>query len=290
MVLRRWKQAWWLALALALVSHLGAAQTEAELAGTWRGTIGTVEPLEIAVRLERVEAAWSGTIAIPADAEVELPLEEVAVDEDEVRFAVAGLRAAATFEGTLVDGRIEGTFRRNGEELPFRLQRHEEPAPDEPAPVEPAPDEPSPDEQAPGEAYQDPRGRFSVPIPAGWTLMEREDHVVLSDPDDAIRIALAVVDEDDLEAAIEEAWSRAEPRFDQPVAERIEPSPDPGVDEMLVIRYESEPGLVWQAIARLHEGTAHVVVIAAELEVAQQRDAQIDVILSGYRIVDIVDP
>jgi hypothetical protein len=310
MVLRRLKRMGWLALLLAL-AHAGAAQAEPDVGGIWRGTIGTVEPLEFEVRLERLDEAWSGTIAIPAEAAVALPLEDVTVRDDEVRFAVAGLRGSATFHGDLMNGRIEGTFAHQGEELPFELLRSDEaataapieaPAPNEPEPEAPAPDEleregmpgaepadPEAPEPADEETFDDSEGRFSVPVPAGWTVREYADHVVLSDPDAAIRIAMVIVEEEDLEAAIEEAWSRAEPRFDQPVDERIEPTADPGVEAVLVIHYQSEPGLIWQAIARLHDGTAHVFLVAAELEAAQRRDAEIGAILTGYRILGLDD-
>ncbi len=281
MILRWCKRVWWLSALFMVAGSATLAQADDEAAGRWQGAVGTVEPLDVVVELVLVDGAWSGTIAIPATAEVALALTDVTVEEDAVGFVVADLARPAAFDGTLSDGAISGTVAYGEEELPFALARAEEAA--------------APAATAPADAYEDPGGVFSVPVPTGWTLREGAHHVVLEDPDDAIRLIVVTLEQQALAEAIEAAWERVEPTFAAAVDEVIEPPARPGVEEMLVIRYDAEPGLIVQAIAQLHEGVAHVFLVAAEREAAQRRDAEIDAVLTGYRIlaleeVDVDEP
>ena len=49
-------------------------------------------------------------------------------------------------------------------------------------------------EEADDTVYQDPDGRFSVPIPTNWTVESAEGYGALTDPDENITIYVLVVD------------------------------------------------------------------------------------------------
>jgi len=102
----------------------GAAARDDDPTGRWEGAIETPGgKLGVGVDLERSASGWSGTIDIPAQGAAGLPLADVAVEGDRVRFRIAGVPGAPTFDGTLGEGEIRGTFRQGAAELPFRLGR-----------------------------------------------------------------------------------------------------------------------------------------------------------------------
>lgn len=288
-------RSWCLVLVLALSGAVACAQSSDAAAGTWQGAIDTPPPLEVTVHLAVDDGAWTGLIDIPAQGAANLPLTDVIVIDGAVRFVIANVQGEPTFEGTVDGAHMEGTFTQGGQSFAFELERVDPgaslaDAPDDPAPAE-VPAAPGPDAAAPvpEEVYEDPDGLFSVPVPDGWTLDEREDHVRLTGPDGGIRLSLLTLESDDLEAAIHEAWTRVDPEFDAPVDQVLEPPSQPGVERTVQIEYDTEPGAVRQAIAQLHDGLAHVLLVDAELEAAQRLAAQIDMIVTGYAITALED-
>jgi CubicO group peptidase (beta-lactamase class C family) len=135
--------------------------------------------------------------------------------------------------------------------------------------------------------YQDPEGRFSVPIPTGWTAEQADGYGVLTDPEGEIVISLLALDGIDLQAAIDEAWRIVEPGFaTQPL--QVAPIPPPsGADEALVITYDigEVSGEVVQALAVLADGVCYVMLIRADIVAAQERASQINIIASGFTII-----
>ncbi len=289
-----------LSLVLVLTLAASALAQAAAIAGTWEGQIDTPPPLEVVVRLDLTEGGASGTIDIPAQAAFGLPLEAIEVDGDAVRFVIAGLAGAPTFDGTLDAGRLAGTFSQGGASFSFELERVDDDAAasDEAAdaaasePAEPAVPGPGPapvdPAGAPGDAadaYEDPAGVFTVPVPTGWTAEAREGFVALVSPEGGIRLSVLTLDDTDLEAAIERAWATVDPEFAVPVDAVLEPPSEPGVERTVVVNYDNPTGQVFQAIAQLHEGVAHVFLVDADLEPVQRRGTQINLIFSGYRIL-----
>ena len=133
-------------IALSLVTTRLDAQA-LDAAGHWEGSIEAPgQPLVVMVDLAETDGAWSGTIDIPAQGAVDLPLGGVAVEGATVRFTINGVPGEPTFEGTLASGEITGEFRQGPARLPFRLGREavevEAPSrPQEPKPPFPYDDE-----------------------------------------------------------------------------------------------------------------------------------------------------
>lgn len=85
--------------------------------------------LKIDVTLARSAGDWSGTIDIPAQSALALPLGKVVVDGSAVSFTLPGLPGEPAFTGTLAqDGTaISGTFAQAGQTFPFKLLRKADP-------------------------------------------------------------------------------------------------------------------------------------------------------------------
>lgn len=112
------------------------------LAGRWQGQIALPGAgLEIVVALAEQDGAWSGTIDVPAQGAAGIPLHDISVAGDAVRFEMLAGLQLAVFDGQVQpDGSISGAFTQSGFEGTFELARAQEPVAAEPQPtVEPLP-------------------------------------------------------------------------------------------------------------------------------------------------------
>jgi CubicO group peptidase (beta-lactamase class C family) len=136
--------------------------------------------------------------------------------------------------------------------------------------------------------YEDPAGKFSVPVPTNWTAEQREGYVRLYSPDELITVSLLVIETDDPEEALAKAWATVDPSFDKTVEETTE-IPAPPLKQFVVYTYkmDGEENFIVQAEVRIYEGLAYVGIIHADLAQAEQRQAQLQIIDSGFKIAAI---
>lgn len=243
------------------------AQDEAAI-GTWHGAIEIPgSPLEVRVNLQLTDA-WQGTIDIPAQGAVGLPLGGVEVDGAQVRFAIAGVPGDPTFEGILEEDSITGSFTQAGQQFPFSLERED-------AAAAPAPED----------RYLEPQGRFSVPVPTNWTVTQQDGYAVLSGPEAGLTVYVLALEEDDLEAAVAEGWALVDPDFTLEPDDVLEPPSQAGVERTIVVNYDpDDANRVYQGYAQLHDGTAYLMLFDLELAAVQRRAAQLQILSSGFRI------
>jgi uncharacterized protein len=105
----------------AFMTTLVSAQ--ANFVGQWQGSIDPEGlALGIIVTFENAENL-TGTIDIPVQGLTAAPLELSNVSEDSITFTITDIPGNPTFEGTLEENSIEGTFTQGGQNLPFRLER-----------------------------------------------------------------------------------------------------------------------------------------------------------------------
>jgi len=254
-----------------LAVGLATIQAQEEVVGRWSGTIQTPgTPLEVLVTLERRGDALAGTIDIPAQGAQDLPLENVSAEGERVSFSIRGVSGAPTFEGRLEGGEIRGTFSQAGQAFPFTLSR---------AVTAGA----TAAEPASAGTYEDPRGRFSVPIPTNWRVEEGEGFVTLQDPSGEILVYVLALEGTDPEAAIARAWRRADPAFALEPSDVLRPPSEPGVEETVVTNYESDAH-VYQGFGQLYDGTVYVLLIDADLAALQRRGAQLNIVATGFEI------
>ena len=113
---------------IVLVLGISASYAEDRVAGHWEGHIEIPgQPIAVKVNLAIDESDWRGTIDIPAQGAKGLPLSEIHVAEEgegmRVTFSIRGVPGNPTFDGTLQDGVINGTFSQGGVTFGFRLSR-----------------------------------------------------------------------------------------------------------------------------------------------------------------------
>jgi CubicO group peptidase (beta-lactamase class C family) len=135
------------------------------------------------------------------------------------------------------------------------------------------------------DVYEDPSGFFSVPIPTNWKLNRTQAYVLLTDPDEQIKLYILTIKADGVEKALAAAWPVVDPQFNLP-SQKVDQLPAPsGIDEMLQIVYDarSEDRLVVGFGERL-KGDVVVVLIDADLGAFQKRASQVSIITSGLTL------
>ncbi len=128
-----------LVLLLPLILPLQSAtgQQPSDIDGHWEGAMdlqGTA--LTFMVDLTLSDGVWSGTMDIPMQNAIGLPLLTVRVVKDTVEFTLE-VAGDPVWSGIVSEGRIEGTLTQSGFSFPFWLGREEVPPP--PRPQEPQP-------------------------------------------------------------------------------------------------------------------------------------------------------
>ncbi len=259
-----------------------AEQAAPALADRYAGTL-SVAGMELAIIVNLVDDAGevSGTIDIPEQGAAGIPLHDIRVELPAVHFEMLDGPSLAVFDGKIAaTGEISGAFRQSGVEGSFML------APEATA------DAGAPAEQGAtpglGETYTDPAGRFSVPIPTNWTLSEADGYVMLTDPEESIRMYLVVVPGTDLAQATLEGWKLVDPAFDMAIDDTVEPPTGGEVDSVLVTTYDTDDdNRIMQAVAQGKDGDAYLILIDGQLSGLQKRNAQVSIVGSGFKILAV---
>ena len=141
------------------------------------------------------------------------------------------------------------------------------------------------------DTYEDPQGRFSVPIPTNWTVDSTESYALLSSPEDTLHLYMMVLPlAENAEATVAQAWAMIQPDFALEVAETLSPPAGEGVDEILVVNYDldlSADSTLYQAVAQTVGDQVYVLLFEGVLEDIQRRAAQIGIINSGFHIASV---
>jgi CubicO group peptidase (beta-lactamase class C family) len=248
------------------------------LAGRYAGSLAVAGmELEIIVELAEGEAGYTGAIDIPAQGAAGIPLHDIRIEPPTVYFEMLAGPALATFDGALDEaGAISGAFSQAGITGEFSL-----------APAD-APTATDATTMPPGvsDIYTDPAGRFSAPIPTNWAVRAGEGYVLFTDPEEAIKMVVVVIENDDLGAATAEAWRIFDPAFDLAIDETIEPPSSSGFEQTLVTNYDADDrNRIVQAVAQLKDGVAYVILVDGSLAAFQRRNAQVAIIGSGFKML-----
>ncbi len=136
------------------------------------------------------------------------------------------------------------------------------------------------------DTYEDPQGRFSVPIPVNWTAEETEHYVVLKSPEGTIKFYFLVQPlEGSAREVIDAAWMLVNPDFAAEESSTLEPPSQPPVDAILDVNYKrGEDDLIYEAVAQTVGDQVYLLLFEGELTAIQRRQAQIGIIGSGYKI------
>ena len=259
---------------LAFTAAFALAQdaTTHPAAGTWEGAIEIPgSPLGVIVTLAHDGDAWTGAIDIPAQGAAGMPLAPVTVDADSVSFVIAGVPGDPTFDGAVDGDALTGTFTQGGQSFPFTLSRV-------------ATGAPAADDTAASE-YVDPQGRFTVPIPTGWTATEHDGFVRIAAPEEGLHLDIVVTPGDAAEEAIAAGWLLTAPDQALEPFQTLEPPSEPGVDRTVILNYDvGDPNRIYQAFAQVVGGDTYAMHVFAELGMLQRRNAQLQIVASGFEI------
>lgn len=253
-----------------------AAETSTA-AGVYNGTLSIASmELEITVTLQEQDGVYSGTIDIPQQGAMGIPLQNVTVDGTAVHFEMLPEPQTAKFDGELAaDGSISGAMVQSGYEGTFTLAPQAAAEGGEaalPAGVE--------------RIYTDPQGLFSVPVPTNWTLAEQAGYTLLTDPDDTIKVYLLTAEGEDVAAALAQAWQVVDPAFDLEVEESIGVPSASGIEKTVVLSYKTgDQNRIVQAQGQLKDGIVYVDLYDVQLAGVQRRQAQLSIISSGFKIL-----
>lgn len=136
------------------------------------------------------------------------------------------------------------------------------------------------------EMFADPNGLFAVPVPTNWTAEATDDYVLITDPDQLITVFALTTEAETGEAGIAATWEIINPDFDQNDVQSISPPSAPGVDETLVITYDTgDPARLAQAYAQRIGGVVYLLVFDGDLNALIQRNAQVQIIATGFQII-----
>jgi CubicO group peptidase (beta-lactamase class C family) len=139
-----------------------------------------------------------------------------------------------------------------------------------------------------GSVYQDPDGRFSVPVPTNWTVEQAQGYAILRDPDEEITVYALAVESETIEDGVDAAWEIVNPDFDLDALQTQEVPSAEGVEETLVITYDTDLQVqIVQAYAQLKQGVVYVLIFDASIIAAQQRASQINIIAGGFTITAV---
>ena len=261
----------------APVSETAPESATPQLAAAYTGTLA-VAGMELAITVSLSEGAdgYTGTIDIPEQGAMGIPLHDIRIAAPSVYFEMLEGPGLATFDGTLAeDGTLSGVFTQSGVEGSFTL-------------TPPAPGADAPLPAGVSAIYTDPAGRFSAPVPTNWTVTEGDGYVLFADPEQAIEMYIVVVAGEDLAQATVDAWQVVDPAFDVAIDETVTPPASNGIEQVLVTNYDTgDVNNIVQAVAQLKEGNAYLILVRGELAAFQRRNAQVTIIGSGFKLLNV---
>ncbi|MBE2236312.1 MAG: beta-lactamase family protein [Caldilineaceae bacterium] len=264
----------------ATAATMPATTAGALLSGVYTGKLAVAGlDLAITVNFAQDGESFTGTIDIPEQGAMGLPLHDLRVEGRSVHFEMLAGPSLGVFDGELAEsGDLSGAFTQAGVEGVFAL-----------APV--AAEEAAAAAVMAGveQLYTDPDGRFSVPVPTNWTLTEGDGYVLLMAPEESIRVYLLVLPETDLAQATADGWALVDPTFDVAIDETLEPpTAGSGVDQILVTNYDvNDDDRGVQAVAQAKDGDAYLILIDGEVASLQRRAAQVQIVGSGFKILAV---
>src|SRR5690606_27356437 len=87
------------------------------------------------------------------------------------------------------------------------------------------------------------------------------------------------------ESAVNEAWELVHPAIGLEVTNVLEPPSQAGVEKTIVVNYRTKENRIYQAIAQVHDGIVYIMLIDAEITALQRRNAQLQIVATGFKIL-----
>lgn len=150
---------------------------------------------------------------------------------------------------------------------------------------------------SPVQRYQDPAGRFDVPIPSFWSVEEHESYAVLHDADAQIMMYVSAVEGEDVSAAMQAFWLSIYPDFElviDPETDIItiaDPARIGELELVYIINWQAGDdveGHVKQGVARIYQGVIYMTLIETTTEMVRQFDEAISMVDNNYRVLALL--
>jgi CubicO group peptidase (beta-lactamase class C family) len=136
--------------------------------------------------------------------------------------------------------------------------------------------------------YVDPAGRFTLPLPTGWTSETRGDIGVITSPEGGITVYALALPGTDVPEALAEAWRIVDPAFDLAPGEPLEVPAMAGLRPFTLIEYQGAPAdQVVQAVGQEADGTVYALLVRADREEAARRESQMQTAALGLQITGV---
>jgi CubicO group peptidase (beta-lactamase class C family) len=132
--------------------------------------------------------------------------------------------------------------------------------------------------------YKDPSGLYTVPIPTNWQVEEKDGYALFTEPDGGIKVYVTAVQSEDSTKAIADAWKKVDPAFDVAVKDTQTPPPSDGLEEIVVVSYDTPQERIAQGFAQKYQGNVYVLLIDGATDIVAKRNSQIGIIASGLKI------
>ncbi|MAS38142.1 MAG: hypothetical protein CL610_29365 [Anaerolineaceae bacterium] len=136
------------------------------------------------------------------------------------------------------------------------------------------------------DTYEDPQGRYNMPIPENWTVEENDAYTTVQSPEGTIKLYFMVAPlMTDTPDAVAAGWQLVKPDFAAEQASTLEPPSQSPVDSTLVVNYDlGDDNVIYQAVAQVVGDQVYLLLVEGPLTDIQRRQAQITVISTGYTI------
>jgi CubicO group peptidase (beta-lactamase class C family) len=135
--------------------------------------------------------------------------------------------------------------------------------------------------------YEDPKGRFTVPVPTNWSVETRDTYTFLTDPDEAVNAYLLVTTGEDIAQAIANAWQTVDPTFNATVSDTQSPPSSEGIEETLIVNYTTPRDRIVQGFGQRYEGNIYVLLFDGDASAVARRSSQLNIIVSGLELTGL---
>ena len=136
--------------------------------------------------------------------------------------------------------------------------------------------------------YVDPLGRFTLPLPTGWTAETEGDVGVITSPEGGITVYAVVMPVTDIPAALDAAWRDVMPEFGLVAGEPMAAPSIAGLRPFTLVEYQGAPeGMTVQAVGFAEGEAVYALLVWAEREAAVRRQSQMQTAALGIEIAGV---
>ena len=139
--------------------------------------------------------------------------------------------------------------------------------------------------------YEDPRGYYSIPLPSGWTVEERDGMSWFSNPEGTMTASVFTFEGENYSLASDAAWKLIDPTFDgKPNLRETDcvgcaaGDSQSGADFALLNYQTGDPDRTAVAAAWIHEGLTYLMIWQADPNIIEANSTLVNTLIMGFEI------